>query len=140
MDEFADAYDFVTALLQRVSPEARLTEMFVGPPDHYTIRVDLPGTIGKMLIVSRTVVDRAPVNAAALRSLELVLRSAVLRERSHRAIDEGHTGASLAPPPAEMQTLAQACDRCGRPISLRDPVVLRQGQLFHRRCYAPRST
>lgn len=128
-DRFAAAYDLVLALLKHVSPQARLTEFLAEPPDHYTLRMDSPREIGKTLIVTRHTVDRAPVNRAARRSLELLLRSAVLRQRSDRAIAEA----------AETQRLAQACDECGEPITLRDPLVVRRARLLHRRCFARRA-
>jgi hypothetical protein len=138
-DAFAAAYDLVLRILKTVGPTASLRELHVEPPDHYTIRIDLPGEIGKTLIVTRQMVDLASVNRAALRSLELLLRSAVLRQRSHRAIDAGQTGAGLRPPAAETRTLVRACEECGKPITLRDRLVVREARLFHRECDARRA-
>jgi CheY-like chemotaxis protein len=94
--------------LARVSAEARIVEM-VRAPEHYTIRIDLAGEVGKELVLPAAVLHRAMSDARARSSVERLLRSAVLVMQSQRAIGDAHE--TLA------GTALPSCRVCGRAIT-----------------------
>jgi CheY-like chemotaxis protein len=107
--------------LARVSADARIAEM-VRTAEHYTVRIDLPGEVGKELVLPAALLHRAISDARARSSVQRLLRSAVLVMQSQRAVGDA------------CETLAAAarrtCPACGRPIrDADDPDA-------HRRCAA----
>jgi hypothetical protein len=132
MDSPHPGQELVVLLLARLRPDARLAEFVAAPPDHYTLRIDLPDDVGKTLVISRHIVDRAGTVSAAYRSLLLLLRGAVLRESSRRSLSRAEAARGRQPSPPGM--LGQVCDACGTPLTLQDRLVVRQARLRHARC------
>jgi hypothetical protein len=136
MDTPHPGRELVLLLLARIRPDACLADFVAAPPDHYTLRIDLPDDVGKTLVISRHIVDRATSVPAAHRSLVLLLRGAVLRQSSRRSIGRAHAARAVDRPPVP-GLLGQLCDQCGTPLTLQDRLVVRQARLRHARCADP---
>jgi hypothetical protein len=133
MGGLASARELVLELLRQINPEAVLAEFEVSPPDHYTFRVDLPDELGKTLILYRRGVDRALRSPTTRRSLELVLRSAVLLQEAHRSIDRAIQAGARSW--AMKKTVPnRPCDMCRGPIRSDDHITVHRGRLVHQHC------
>src|SRR5262245_7796683 len=133
MDDAAPARELVLELLRRINPEAALAEFHASPPAHYALRVDLPDEVGKTLILYRRSVDRARRSPTACRSLELVLRSAVLIQEAHRSIDRAIQAGARSWAMTKMAS-SRPCDMCAAPIRPDDHITVHRGRLVHQRC------
>lgn len=141
MDASDASREFVVELLLRIYPSAQLIEFRQVPSDHYTLRISIPGEIGKSIIVAQTLVDRAPTTPAACRSLEFLFRSELLQQRSRRAQDASRERRAAAEERLASVGADRICAACGQAIQVRDRMVVRQARLFHAVCAAwrPRS-
>jgi hypothetical protein len=81
----------------------------VRAPEHYTLRIDLAGEVGKELVLPAALLHRAISDARARSSVERLLRSAVLVMQSQRTIGEAQEALAGAASPG--------CPVCGRPIT-----------------------
>lgn len=122
----------MASLLREIQPTARLAEFAEFPPGHYTLRVEVPGEIGKTLILARRLIEDATTRPPALRSLRFVLRSEVLRQHSHRAV----SGARAVRAEVD-RTVIGTCPMCGHPATPGERVVVRRAQVIHARCWRP---
>jgi hypothetical protein len=120
---------FVASLLREIQPSARLLEFIDGPPEHYTVRVQLAGEMGKMLILARRLVEDATCRPAALRSLRLLLRGEVAQQRAGRAVDNASATR------AEVDTtVIGTCGACAEPVTLAERILVRRARILHARC------
>ena len=121
----------VRELLHDLQPDADLVEFLDSPPEHYTVRIALPGQLGKTLILSRRLLEAARVNPVALRSVRLLLRTEVSQQQTSRAVE--HARETRASGPATRPAIG-TCDICETPIRVHDRVVVRRARVAHARC------
>jgi hypothetical protein len=125
---------FVAGLLKQIHPSANLASCIDWPPEHYTLRIEIPNESGKSLILSKRLVEAALTRPAALQSLRLILRSEVLKQRAQQAV------AAARSRRAEVQmTMLGICSACSRPITVQERAVVRRAQILHRGCVSARS-
>jgi hypothetical protein len=119
---------FVRDLLLDLRADAELLELAAGPPDHYTLRISLPGEPSKALILARRLVDPAPTTPAARHALEVTLLDELLprRPRGTRETVQERRAALQA---------RRLCPVCQTPIGS-EHGVRRQTRLLHGRCVA----
>src|SRR5262249_38302641 len=125
---------FVATLLRDIRPTARLVDFLEAPPDHYTLRVEIPGEVGKTVILARQLIENALSRPAALRSLRLILRSEVLKQHSLKAVGDVRATRSEID-----TTVLGTCAICGDPVTLGERVVVRHAQVLHGRCWQART-
>ena len=118
-------------LLRDLQPDAQLAQFLDVPPDHYTVRISIPGGLGKTLILSRRLLEAALVNPVALRSVRLLLRTELAQQQTSRVMEQARETRASRP-------IAQAaigmCDVCQTPIKVHDRVVVRRARVAHARC------
>lgn len=125
---------FVATVLRELQPTSRLAEFIESPPEHYTLRVEIPGEISKRLILARRLIEDALSRPAALRSLRLILRSEVLQPRSRKTVGDARATR------AEVDTtVLGTCALCAGPVTLAERVVVRHAQVLHGRCWPART-
>lgn len=73
----------VAGLVRALDPGARLAD-FAATDDRYTLRIDLPGEMGKSFAVPRRVVDKAATDERALTILRHALSTVILTIRTQR--------------------------------------------------------
>jgi hypothetical protein len=117
---------FVRDLLRDLHGDAELVELAAGPPDHYTLRIALPGETSKAVILARRLVDPAPTTPAARHALEVTLLDELLprRPRGTRETVQERRAALQA---------RRLCPVCQTPIGS-EHGVRRQARLLHGRC------
>ena len=72
-----DHLAFLALVLRDVNQDARLVSVVAAPPGHYTVRIARPNVEAEaMLILSQVLVDNAPGNEHARRSVRAFLASA----------------------------------------------------------------
>jgi hypothetical protein len=120
---------FVASMLREIQPSAHLLEFAEGPPDHYTVRIEVPGEVGKTLILTRRLVEDATVRPAALRSLRLLLRSEVLQQRARRLLSDSSAICAQTD-----TTVIGTCGVCGEPVTMAERILVRRANMLHARC------
>jgi len=121
----------VRELLHDLQPDADLVEFLDSPPEHYTVRIALPGQLGKTLILSRRLLEAARVNPVALRSVRLLLRTELSQQQTSRALERAREARASR---AVIEGPIGICDICEKPIRIHDRVVVRQARVAHARC------
>jgi hypothetical protein len=119
---------FLRDLLRGVHGDAQLVEFAAGPPDHYTLRIALPGEPSKTLILARRLVDPASTTPAARHALEVTLLNELLPRRP------GGVRETVQERRAALQA-RRRCPACQTPIGSEHGVGRAAG-LLHVRCAA----
>jgi hypothetical protein len=116
---------FLEQLLREIAPSARLLTLLGTPPDHYTLRIEVPGRASRALIVARETVERAATNPAALRALRGTL-TAHLGPVGPANVVRGYRGTRIPPD--------TPCTVCGQPIREWERPAVKQARIMHARC------
>jgi signal transduction histidine kinase/ActR/RegA family two-component response regulator len=119
--------ELVTELLQEIGPSATLVDVSETPPDEYSIRVDLPGEVGKAIVLPRPVLDRAVIDLDARATVKRLLRAQALILRTQVNLNDAR------------ETLASSrsgvrCMVCSQVIPPGEAIVL-QGKAAHPSCW-----
>lgn len=78
----------VAALLKQTHPKAELCDFSRSPGSpHYELRVGMPGVVAKWVIVPEGIIQRAPDDIAARRTLRNLLATIILVQLGQRASD-----------------------------------------------------
>jgi len=112
-------------LLREIAPSARLLTLLGTPPDHYTLRIGVPGRPPRALILAREMVERAATTPAALRALRGTL-SAHLGAVGTGFRPRGYRGTRIPPD--------TPCTVCGRPIREWERPAVKHARIMHARC------
>ncbi len=93
------------------------------------MRIDVPGEIGKSLILNQRLVDSAATGVpGAYRALRALLRSEVLQQVSRAAGHRARMIRAVDFPPKGL------CDLCGQPIQTHQAMVVRRARIQHADC------
>jgi hypothetical protein len=121
-------FRLLAGLLAKLDPDARLVDFALADRNYYTLRIDLPGDVGKSFTVPCRIVEKAatgdPRWDVVLRN---VLWSALLTIRAQRTIQRSRdamSGTSAEP----------ICPACSQPFPRGEAVSLEHGKMFHMRC------
>jgi len=117
---------FVAWVLAEISLEAKLIELAETPGATYTLLVEIPGAVGKSLVVRRCLIDGAVASPHSLRTLRNILQTDIRRMTSSRALSDSRE--TLAEP------FWHACSVCLQPIMPQDGLRFRQGDTIHTGC------
>ena len=115
-------------------PPAEVLDCSLVPThDQYAILLQIPGEVGKGVLLPRRVAERALDDAPARARVRNLLRAATEALRSQRAITEArHTAYFTA---LNVQSLpGPRCARCEGPLLAEDPVVIHHGSRRHLAC------
>jgi hypothetical protein len=120
--------EFVGELLHELDPRAELVALVDAQSDNFGLQVNTPDDVGKMFLVSKRLVEDAPVDPIALKALCLYLRSEVLHQQTRRTVNEARERRStLRGPPGQ-------CEVCGDSFRSYERVVVRRARIVHVRC------
>jgi hypothetical protein len=120
--------EFVSQLLDDLDPRAELVAFIDALPDNFGLQVETPDDVGKILLVSKRLVQDARVNPAALRSLRLFLQTEVLHQHVRRTVDDARERRRM------LRGLTGLCDVCERPFRIYERMVVRRARIIHARC------
>ena len=127
MDALPCVRVLLVRLLREVQPQAKRFELVHAPPDHYTLRIRLPGDVTKDIILAHQLVERSPRISAAWRSLRQNLESELVQQRTSRAADRSRATRFRG-------TRLRSCSVCDGPITGGDSVIVRRARILHRGC------
>jgi hypothetical protein len=116
---------FLEDLLRKITPTARLLAVLGEPPDHYTLRIDVPGRPPRAMIINREMVEQAEANPAALRALRGAL-AAHLGPVGPTNVPRGYRGSRIPPD--------TPCTVCEEPIREWERPAVKQARIMHARC------
>jgi hypothetical protein len=116
---------FLEDLLRKITPAARLLELLGVPPDHYTLRIEVPGRPPRALIVNVAMVEQAETNPVALRALRGML-AAQLGPVGPANVPRGYRGSRIPPD--------TPCTVCGQPIREWERPAVKHARIMHARC------
>ena len=120
-------WEFVTRLLRELDPCAELVALDDGPLGHYTVRAEISGEIGKPLILSKTLLEAAPLKPAALGTVLFLFQTELLRQETRRLVDRTREA-------QWKRTARGVCAICGKPFRVYERVVIRWAKTMHARC------
>jgi len=112
-------------LLREIAPSARLVTLLGAPPDHYTLRITVPGRPTRALIVNRETVEHAATNPVALRALRGTLTTH-LGAVGPANVVRGYRGTRIPPD--------TPCTVCGQPIREGERPAVKHARIMHARC------
>jgi hypothetical protein len=116
---------FLEELLRKITPTARLLALLGEPPDHYTLRIGVPGRPPRALILNAGMVEQAETNPAALRALRGAL-AAQLGPVGPTNVPRGYRGSRIPPD--------TPCTVCGEPIREWERPAVKHARIMHARC------
>jgi hypothetical protein len=125
----ANILSLVVSLLLELHQEAQLLECELLPTnDQYAIRVQIPGEVGKAVLIPRSVLDRALGEPEVRRRARNLLRAAIETLRSQRALSDAREVMAAARGPRDTR-----CLRCAGPLT-DELVVVVEGGRVHLTC------
>jgi hypothetical protein len=124
----------VRALLAEFHPSPEVLECSLVPSDdQYAILLQIPGEVGKGVLLPRRMLERALNDMAARVRVRTILRAAVEVLRSQRAITEARLTAYFTA--LDVRALpGPRCARCEGPLLADDTLVVHQASRRHLAC------
>jgi hypothetical protein len=130
----ARVWSLLVDLLAELSVETRVLDCKLHLEiDRYAIRLEMPGTPDRAVLMPQGVLKRALRDPGSRRAVSNALRSAVTLLRSQRALDGVRRGL-LQRDDLRAHRLGPRCIRCEGPLSLDDPIVEEAGSHGHLAC------
>jgi hypothetical protein len=122
----------VVSLLAELCQEVDVLECRLLPgDDRYALRLEIPGEVGKAILVPRRMLERALLDPAARRTVRNVLHSAIRVLRSQRVISDSRTWS----PTDGLHTWTEPrCCTCEGPLFAEEPILVEEGTRRHLSC------
>ena len=125
----------VVSLLVELRLEVQALECAILPPsDLYAIRLEIPGERGKAVLLPRRALERAQVDASALRAVRNLLRAGAEILRSQRSAGNGAAAWYIAGLGTPARWSGPRCIRCEGPLFAEEPLVLEGESRWHVAC------
>jgi hypothetical protein len=121
---------FLDEQVRDIAPAVRLANVLDGPPEHYTLQVQLRSGKRKALILARRLVDAAMSRLTALSALRSVLRADLVSRGAGTLVSSSTRFLAYA-------AMQGRCAVCAQGITPEDRLVVRGARIMHAPCAAP---